>query len=572
LDIIDDNDDDEYDDYDPLSSVPPVPIRNYSEINVPLFNEIVQYLITSNLYLDESFKCKSPLEKEQILISKYEHHSNTKVNPATVNLNFYATTSYNKPQLKPQDKEQLLIPINPYCRRPDLNVPLTDKASQIKLQQFRKDIEKYSKEFECLEFPSGSRLFIGNLAVNSLKIEDVWRIFSQYGKVVAVNLKQGYGFVQFTNAEDCSEAIKGELNVPLHNKFMQLQVSKTHEKHTEQREDKGIDRDRSPTRKGKKVRVIISIESDTSFNHLLVNSLNEIGVECSVKHVDTNANDVPQDIISESAYAGVCATVVTNKLESVNLFLFQRNSNDGAIKFDEYEGISLDSAINFINRGTIREIGEEIEIEKTEKEKETENGKEKGKEKERERNRDRDSRDRDSRRSSHFNAYHRNHREDGGVRYSPRQQEAQKHLPPQVIPSIPSIPSRIPTIPPMAGTQYYQNTPSPSLNNPVAAQLMNQLSSLDENSLKAMLNLVNQQQNVYIPPAVPTFQGGSVQGLYNQLQNMAPSQPAPAPVAAPAHPPASSSSSSGAPPNGSGEDGEETSRLFETLARLKNNM
>lgn len=711
--IVDDNEDINYDPR--TSNLPPKPSTfiadrsspiddsKYSNINVPLFNEVVQYFITSPLFNDPNFNALSPADKESTLLKAYETATNRKVNPDEVNINFRATTSYNKFNMKPNDDRQLLVPINPFCRRPDLTLAM-DSEEKHQFDEFKKEAEKHSKEFECLNFPPGSRLFVGNLAVNSLKISDVWRVFKRYGNVKAVNMKQGYGFVQFINAESCKKAIQGEEHVPLHNRLMHLEVSKTHEKHTENRTKdlnerdrerereraRGRERERSPKRnfnerqrspqrssktasQNKKVRVIISLESEASFNHLLVNSLNEVGLECSIKHVDSTAEEVPQETISESAYAGVAAAIVTSKLELVNLFLFQRDTNDGAIKFDEYENISMESAINFIlnqskkdrnsdnNNSRNNSNNYRQEYKNGSNDRRRNQGKDgnsnnnnnnnnsrgdRNRNDRRRNNHNRDNRDgrdgRDnrerypSRNQNYGNAIYHNNNDNinnlnnnshpiGSLsnngapnfpRYSPRQQEAQKHLPPQVAGIGGNYtPNQIyQQVPPTNSQQFYGYNnqppqqpyyPNPNHNQNVASQLMSQLSSLDEGSLKAMLNLVNQQQQQqqqraavsphmpmgnsmypsqppnmsmqHQPPSGPIPNAGGVGGLLAQLQNMVPgtnvNNIAPATAAAnnPNSYPNSNNQSSGnreSQQNG----GEDASRLFETLARLKNNM
>ncbi|GAV28883.1 hypothetical protein PMKS-002361 [Pichia membranifaciens] len=712
IEVFDDNEDNNYD--PKATNLPPKPSTSnidrsipidesrYSNINVPLFNEIVQFFITSPLFNAPQFDALSPAEKETTLLEAYKASTGRNVNPDEVNINFKATTSYNKINMKPSDDRQLLVPINPYCRRPDLTLGM-DTDEKYQFDEFKRDAENHSKEFECLNFPPGSRLFVGNLAVNSLKISDVWRVFKRYGAVKAVNMKQGYGFVQFIDANSCHKAIHGEEHVPLHNRLMHLQVSKTHEKHTENRSKdssvrerervRGRERERSPKRtsnerqrsphrasraanQNKKVRVIISLESEASFNHLLVNSLNEVGLECSIKHVDSTAEEVPQETISESAYAGVAAAIVTSRMELVNLFLFQRDSNDGAIKFDEYENISMESAINFIanqckkdkvfdNNNNNNARNNQNNYRSEQNMNSNDRRRNQGRDNNNNGNNSRGDRNRNDRRKNNHNRDNRDNRDryvarnqnypsnmysngnensnsntgnnidsNGNPsypRYSPRQQDEQKHLPPQV-PGMGTnytpnqMYQQVPTPNPQ---QYYgynsqppplqQQPPPPQQQqsyypnnnqNAVASQLMSQLSSLDEGSLKAMLNLVNQQQHqqqqraalsphmpigngmypsqaasMPMQPQIPTGPAAtaSVGGLLAQLQNMVPGTNVNnmAPVAAnnPNSYPANRHlpNSNQQQPSGNRESqqqngGEDASRLFETLARLKNNM
>ena len=595
------------------SQLPSPSLSSHSIIETPqsieLFNKLVQFIINNNYISDPSFINKSPIEKTLFTINSYNLANNSNISINDVNLNFNATTSYNKQILKSNDEIQPLIPINPFCRRIDINIQLND-LDLINFQKFKKNNEIYSKEFECINFPSGSRLFIGNLAVNSLKIIDVWKVFMPYGEIMAINLKQGYGFVQFNNSKSCLDAIKGENHVPLHNKFMQLQISKTHEKHTENKDlkDKIIkdlnsnhnrdrDRDRSPTRgnsinTNNKVKVIISIDSDPSFNHLLVNTLNEIGLDCNVKHIEESADNIPQEIISKSAYSGVIATIVSSNSELVNLYLFQRNNIDNAIKFDQYDEISLESAVNFIKE---RRNLSNNSNNNTREQRDRRNHRDRDRDRDRDNHRERDTRRNRRRNNNNSNNNNNNNNNNSNSNsnrvqygYSHNQQDVQKHLPPIVPTSYSpyqSVPQSLPqpvvqppyqqqqyppppqvqvqqSIPPYqqqyppqvqqppyqpysnqpyqpyGNSPYQPPQPQPPANQPVASQLVNQLSQLDENSLKAMISLVNNNNN-----------------NNNNNNSSAPPQ---------AQPPVQAPSSSSAD--------DDTSKLYETLARLKNNM
>jgi arginine/serine-rich splicing factor 4/5/6 len=56
--------------------------------------------------------------------------------------------------------------------------------------------------------PSGARVFIGNLSnrVSDREVEDK---FSKYGRILKIDLKNGYGFVEYEHERDASDAIHG---------------------------------------------------------------------------------------------------------------------------------------------------------------------------------------------------------------------------------------------------------------------------------------------------------------------------------------------------------------------------
>ena len=53
-----------------------------------------------------------------------------------------------------------------------------------------------------------SRVFIGNLAADRVKRQDVVKLFEPYGKVLGVSLHKSYGFVQFDDEENAKKAVK----------------------------------------------------------------------------------------------------------------------------------------------------------------------------------------------------------------------------------------------------------------------------------------------------------------------------------------------------------------------------
>ena len=55
-----------------------------------------------------------------------------------------------------------------------------------------------------------ARVFIGNLATEKVKREDLTETFEIYGEVIGCSLLRGYGFVQFLSEEDARNAVRGE--------------------------------------------------------------------------------------------------------------------------------------------------------------------------------------------------------------------------------------------------------------------------------------------------------------------------------------------------------------------------
>ncbi|KAI0108752.1 hypothetical protein F4776DRAFT_674947 [Hypoxylon sp. NC0597] len=64
-------------------------------------------------------------------------------------------------------------------------------------EAFLLEERRYVSEAKWDRFPEGSRLFIGNLSSDRVSKKEVFDIFSKYGRLAQISLKQAYGFVQY---------------------------------------------------------------------------------------------------------------------------------------------------------------------------------------------------------------------------------------------------------------------------------------------------------------------------------------------------------------------------------------
>ncbi|KTW27266.1 hypothetical protein T552_02249 [Pneumocystis carinii B80] len=105
------------------------------------------------------------------------------------------------------------------------DAPCTPQEDAL-FQKFLVDEKQIMSNTSPHEFPSGSRMFIGNLPTEKVTKKDVFRIFHQYGRLGQIALKQAYGFVQFFSSEECQNAINGEQGTMIRGRKMHLEVSK----------------------------------------------------------------------------------------------------------------------------------------------------------------------------------------------------------------------------------------------------------------------------------------------------------------------------------------------------------
>ncbi|KAL8998468.1 MAG: hypothetical protein Q9169_002505 [Polycauliona sp. 2 TL-2023] len=75
-------------------------------------------------------------------------------------------------------------------------------------------------------FPSGSRLFVGNLYSEKVTKRDLFFVFQRYGRLAQISIKNAYGFIQFYEASCSNRAIQGEQGSAIRGRKIHLEVSK----------------------------------------------------------------------------------------------------------------------------------------------------------------------------------------------------------------------------------------------------------------------------------------------------------------------------------------------------------
>ncbi|KAK9366829.1 hypothetical protein V1509DRAFT_567973 [Lipomyces kononenkoae] len=107
----------------------------------------------------------------------------------------------------------------------ELKAPFSDAEEQ-EYDRFLRNEQEHVARGEWDKFPLGSRLFIGNLPTDSINKRQLFRIFSKFGELAQISIKQAYGFVQFLKAEDCTRAIESEQGTVVAGRKMHLEESK----------------------------------------------------------------------------------------------------------------------------------------------------------------------------------------------------------------------------------------------------------------------------------------------------------------------------------------------------------
>ncbi|CAJ0628953.1 2135_t:CDS:2 [Entrophospora sp. SA101] len=85
--------------------------------------------------------------------------------------------------------------------------------------------------------PPGSRLFLGNLSTHSTSKRELYDIFSPYGEVFEISIKNSFGFIQYDNPESIKKAIEKENGRILHGLRLGKEYSPTRGHHNQTHND-----------------------------------------------------------------------------------------------------------------------------------------------------------------------------------------------------------------------------------------------------------------------------------------------------------------------------------------------
>ncbi|CAJ0898334.1 3755_t:CDS:2 [Entrophospora sp. SA101] len=99
----------------------------------------------------------------------------------------------------------------------------------------REHHHKFHAEFQAL--PPGSRLFLGNLSTHSTSKRELYDIFSPYGEVFEISIKNSFGFIQYDNPESIKKAIEKENGRILHGLRLGKEYSPTRGHHNQTHND-----------------------------------------------------------------------------------------------------------------------------------------------------------------------------------------------------------------------------------------------------------------------------------------------------------------------------------------------
>lgn len=351
------------------AGLPPKPPVNANLASTPIiqsseaqlldaYNEIMQ----SDIVRDPKFVTLSQADQMKLIMEQL-NKKNVQLQAAN-SANYNQVYSFNKPS-RDLKAPIPLVPVNEFCRRPNITAPMTPGEIQaydefIKKEAYYNDLENWD------EFPDNSRLFVGNLPANTVSKQDLFRIFSQYGEVIQIAIKAGYGFVQFRDVQSCMDCIKGETNVPLHNKLLRLDPSRPQKSKRQGRTEdllssRGRERSAEDSKKRRKVtpdcQVYITGQSTVFFIRKVKKAF--ASSQITIDTEDVTHRDM-SEVISEAAYSGVLGACIIKELK-VDIQTFE-STPDGGIKFDEYAEIEPEVGADILLKAKQKKYGNDMPV------------------------------------------------------------------------------------------------------------------------------------------------------------------------------------------------------------------
>ncbi|KAI5922943.1 hypothetical protein F4810DRAFT_230096 [Camillea tinctor] len=103
-------------------------------------------------------------------------------------------------------------------------------SQQQRWENFLQEERRYVSEAKWDRFPEGSRLFIGNLSSERVSKKEVFDIFSKFGRLAQISLKQAYGFVQYHTVVEGQAAMDHLQGIEIRGRKIHLEFSRTQKK------------------------------------------------------------------------------------------------------------------------------------------------------------------------------------------------------------------------------------------------------------------------------------------------------------------------------------------------------
>lgn len=322
-------------------------------IDSALLDRQLKFVMENKLLSDPEFKAASDDKKISSLMALLNSNTETSM--------YFMPNRLETPQVTNRQR----------FRRPDMAEPMSAEEQQ----RYSEYLHGETKITEIQSFPPKSRLFIGNLPLRHVSKEDLFRIFSPYGHIFQINIKNAFGFIQFDNPKSVLDSIEHESEEMNFGKRLILEVSSsnarpqfdhgdhgtntsstyvTSSKRNFEGEENDDDDDMYRDSQYKKTKtrtpqclIYVKKAADRSYAYnVFTNMSKKTGLDTDM--VVLKPRMELRKLVNEAAYDGVWGVVLVNKNKNVDVQTFYQGPG-GETKSDEYVGVSTNEAISIFN-------------------------------------------------------------------------------------------------------------------------------------------------------------------------------------------------------------------------------
>ncbi|SCU80562.1 LAME_0B03730g1_1 [Lachancea meyersii CBS 8951] len=252
--------------------------------------------------------------------------------------------------------------------RPNLLQPMT----AVERKRYNEYLRGENRITEIQNIPPKSRLFIGNLPLKNVAKDDLFRIFSPYGHIYQINIKNAFGFIQYDNPQSVRAAIAGESNELNFGKKLILEISSSNSRpqydhgdhgtnssstfissskrpfdEDEDEEDIYSESQKRGKRRVPECQIYVKRTADRSYaNDIFGRFRQGTGLETDMIFLKPRME--LRKMMNDAAYDGVWGVVLVNKTRNVDIQTFYKGPQ-GETKFDEYASVSCEDAIAIFN-------------------------------------------------------------------------------------------------------------------------------------------------------------------------------------------------------------------------------
>ncbi|QLL30333.1 hypothetical protein HG536_0A01500 [Torulaspora globosa] len=331
-------------------------------VQYDLLQRQAKYIMESNMLNLPQYQQLSQEDKISALVNMLNS------NPDTMMPVIPEMRSLSQPEVVSQPGQEM----SPRGRsRPDLNGPMSPEERE----RYAQYLHGENRITEMHDIPPKSRLFIGNLPLKNVSKEDLFRIFSPYGHILQINIKNAFGFIQYNNPQSVRDAIENESQEQNFGKKLILEVSSSNARPQFDHGDHGTNssstfissskrpfqheesdaadmyNDNQGYKKSKRrvpaCVIYVKRTADRGYANEVFNHFRR-GTDLETDMIFLKPRMELRKMINEVAHDGVWGVILVNKTRNVDIQTFYKGPQ-GETKFDEYISISADDAIAIFN-------------------------------------------------------------------------------------------------------------------------------------------------------------------------------------------------------------------------------